>query len=116
MTYFFIIWFSEEKEQANSSGHLESTGAFVQVSPEKKKKQATCYAPEGYKSSNDEKGAEDVILEGEQSQAHVGKDKILSQEMKDLKKLQEKWYDFRLMLYEYRAKREVKLHRGAVKS
>lgn len=43
--------------------------------------------PKGYKSPNDEDGAENVILEGEQSQTHVGEDEILSQEVKDLKEL-----------------------------
>lgn len=42
----------------------------------------------GYKSSYDEDWAENVILEGEQSQTHVGEDEILSQEMEDLKELQ----------------------------
>lgn len=45
-------------------------------------------AQEGYKGCDDEDGAEDVILEGEKSQAHVGKDEILSQEVKGFKKLQ----------------------------
>lgn len=41
----------------------------------------------GYKSSYDEDGAENVILEGEQSQTHVGEDEIFSQEVKGLKEL-----------------------------
>lgn len=48
----------------------------------------------GYKSSNDEDGAENVILEGEQSQTHVGEDEILSQEVKDLKELHEWKHEF----------------------
>lgn len=44
----------------------------------------------GYKSPDDEDGAENVILEGEQSQTHVGEDEILSQEVKDLKELRGK--------------------------
>ena len=43
--------------------------------------------PKGYKSPDDEDGAEDVILEGEQSQTHVGEDEVLSQEVKHLKEL-----------------------------
>lgn len=50
-----------------------------------------CCAPEGYKSPYDENGAENVILEGEQSQTHVGEDEILSQEVKDLKELRGKY-------------------------
>lgn len=46
----------------------------------------------GYKSPYDEDGAEDVILEGEQSQAHVGEDEVLSEEVKDFKELQETFY------------------------
>lgn len=42
----------------------------------------------GYKRSNDEDGAENVILEGEQSQAHVGEDEVLSQEVEDFKQLE----------------------------
>lgn len=41
----------------------------------------------GYKSSKDKDGAENVILESEQSQTHVGEDEILSQEMEDFKEL-----------------------------
>lgn len=48
----------------------------------------------GYKSSNDEDGAENVILEGEQSQTHVGEDEILSQEVKHLKELHEWKHEF----------------------
>lgn len=49
-----------------------------------------CLAPsEGYKSPEDEDGAEDVVLEGEQGQAHVGEDEVLGQEVKHLKELQE---------------------------
>lgn len=50
-----------------------------------------CCAPKGYKSSYDENGAENVILEGEQSQPHVGEDEVLSQEVKDLKELHGKY-------------------------
>lgn len=35
----------------------------------------------GYKSSNDENGAENVLLEGKQRQAHVGEDEVLCQEV-----------------------------------
>lgn len=35
----------------------------------------------GYKSSNDENGAENVLLEGKQCQAHVGEDEVLCQEV-----------------------------------
>lgn len=41
----------------------------------------------GTKSPYDENRAENVILESEQSQTHVGEDEILSQEVKDLKEL-----------------------------
>ena len=34
-----------------------------------------------YKSSNDEHGIKDVVLEGEQSQTHVGEDEVLRQEI-----------------------------------
>lgn len=50
----------------------------------------TCFEKKGYKSPDDEDGAENMILEGEQSQAHVGKDEILCQEVKNLKELHEK--------------------------
>lgn len=46
-----------------------------------------CRAWKGYKCPNDEDGVEDVILEGEQRQAHVGEDEVLGQEVKDLKEL-----------------------------
>lgn len=42
------------------------------------RKTHACCVPEGYKSPYDEDGAENVILEGEESQAHVGEDEILS--------------------------------------
>ena len=42
---------------------------------------------EGYESPDDEDGAEDVVLEGEQSQAHVGEDEVLRQEVKHLEQL-----------------------------
>lgn len=45
---------------------------------------------EGYKSPDDEDRTEDVILEGEQSQTHVGEDEVLSQEVKHLKELRRK--------------------------
>lgn len=44
----------------------------------------------GYESPEDEDGVEDVILESEQRQAHVGEDEVLSQEVKDLKELHTK--------------------------
>lgn len=44
----------------------------------------------GYKSPYDEERAENVILEGEQSQTHVREDEILSQEVKGLKELRGK--------------------------
>lgn len=56
------------------------------VSNENRKIHFSCF-PKGYKSPYDEDGAENVILEGEQSQTHVGEDEILSQEVKDLKEL-----------------------------
>lgn len=46
-----------------------------------------CRASKGYKGPDDEDGVEDVILEGEQSQAHVGEDEVLGQEVKDLEEL-----------------------------
>lgn len=46
----------------------------------------------GYKSSYDKDGTEDVFLEGEQSQAHVREDEILSQEVKNFKELWMKNY------------------------
>lgn len=49
-----------------------------------------CCTVRGYKGPDDEDGAEDVILEGEQSQTHVGEDEVLSQEVKDLEELQGK--------------------------
>lgn len=45
------------------------------------------FASKGYKSPEDEDGVEDVILESEQRQAHVGEDEVLSQEVKDLEEL-----------------------------
>lgn len=46
-----------------------------------------CFSRElkGYKGANDKNGAENVLLEGEQSQAHVWEDEILSQEVQNLK-------------------------------
>ena len=41
----------------------------------------------GYKSSNDEQRVEDMWLEGEESQAHVGEDEVLCQEVQQLKQL-----------------------------
>lgn len=35
----------------------------------------------GYKCSYYEDGIEDMVLEGEQGEAHVGKDKVLCQEI-----------------------------------
>ena len=43
----------------------------------------------GYKGSQDEQGIEDVWLEREQRQAHVGEDKVLCQEVQQLKQLEE---------------------------
>lgn len=42
----------------------------------------------GYKSSDDEHGVEDVVLEGEQGQTHVGEDEVLRQEVEQFKELQ----------------------------
>lgn len=47
-----------------------------------------CKQPKGYKGSNNENGAEDVILEGEECQAHVREDEVLCQEVQHLKQLQ----------------------------
>lgn len=47
-----------------------------------------CKQPKGYKGSNNENGAEDMILEGEECQAHVREDEILCQEVQHLKQLQ----------------------------
>lgn len=41
----------------------------------------------GYERSHNEDGAEDVVLEGEQSQTHVGEDEVLRQEMQHLEQL-----------------------------
>lgn len=49
-----------------------------------------CRASKGYERPDDEDGVEDVILEGEQRQAHVGEDEVLGQEVKDLKELRGK--------------------------
>lgn len=43
-----------------------------------------------YKSSNDEHGIEDVVLEGEQGQTHVGENEVLCQEIEQLEQLQHK--------------------------
>lgn len=43
----------------------------------------------GYKSPYNEDGAENVVLEGEESQARPGEDETLSQEGEDLKQLHE---------------------------
>lgn len=45
------------------------------------------FASKGYESPEDEDGVEDVILESEQRQAHVGENEVLSQEVKDLEEL-----------------------------
>lgn len=50
-----------------------------------------CNASKGYERPDDEDGVEDVILEGEQRQAHVGEDEVLGQEVKDLKELHGKY-------------------------
>ena len=42
-----------------------------------------------YEGSDDEEGVEDVGLEGEQRQAHVGEDEVLRQEVQQLKELGE---------------------------
>lgn len=41
----------------------------------------------GYKGSDDEHRVEDVRLEGEERQAHVGEDEVLCQEVEQLKQL-----------------------------
>lgn len=41
----------------------------------------------GYKGSNNEHRVEDVWLEGEQGQTHVGEDEVLCQEVQQLKQL-----------------------------
>ena len=64
----------------------------------------TGWTPKGYKSPDNENGAEDVVLEGEQSQAHVGEYEILCEEVKDLKELQETYNindSVGLEMYEY---------------
>lgn len=43
-----------------------------------------------YKSSNDEHGIKDVVLESEQSQTHVGENEVLCQEIQQFKQLQHK--------------------------
>lgn len=40
-----------------------------------------------YEGSDDEHGIEDVILEGEEGQAHVGEDEVLCQEIQEFKEL-----------------------------
>lgn len=40
-----------------------------------------------YKGSEDEQRVEDVWLEGEESQTHVGEDEVLCQEVQELKQL-----------------------------
>lgn len=42
---------------------------------------------EGYKGSDNEQRVEDVWLEGEESQTHVGEDEVLCQEVQQLKQL-----------------------------
>ena len=44
----------------------------------------------GYKRPEDEDGAEDVVLEGEQSQPHVGEDEVLCKEVQHLEQLKKK--------------------------
>lgn len=41
----------------------------------------------GYEGSDDEERVKDVRLEGEESQAHVGEDEVLRQEVQQLEKL-----------------------------
>lgn len=41
----------------------------------------------GYKCSHNEDRAEDVVLEGEQRQTHVGEDEVFRQEVQHLKQL-----------------------------
>lgn len=80
-------------------------------------KLCACWAPKGYKGPDDEDGAENVILEGEQSQTHVGEDEILSQEVKDFKELQGKYnihHEFNLEMYECTEKIWIKIHRKSL--
>lgn len=44
-------------------------------------------ANQGYEGSDDEHGIEEVILEGEEGQAHVGEDEVLCQEVQEFKEL-----------------------------
>lgn len=54
----------------------------AQVEEEGKRVDVRSSAQEdGNKSANDENGAENVLLEGKQCQAHVGEDEVLCQEM-----------------------------------
>lgn len=75
----------------------------MSVNPKWKQKNACFLCPlkKGYKGPYDEERAENVILEGEQSQTHVREDEILSQEVKGLKELQGKHIHcaFRLEMY-----------------
>lgn len=63
--------------QSTSLNHQKSLGLFV-------------WCTEGYKSANDEQRVEDVWLEGEESQTHVGEDEVLRQEVQQLKQLLDK--------------------------
>lgn len=51
-----------------------------------------------YKSSNDEHGIKDVVLEGEQGQTHVGENEVLCQEIQQLEQLQHKRNDINATL------------------
>ena len=56
---------------------------------------------QGYEGSDDEHGVEDVRLEGEERQSHVGEDEVLCQEFENLKQLEEEPHTdmFRLGLH-----------------
>lgn len=56
----------------------DAPGGFARETKREKK---------GYKSSDDEHGVEDVVLEGEQGQTHVGEDEVLRQEVQQFKEL-----------------------------
>lgn len=72
-----FLW--QRREPFLSLPHDAHMGGVAQERQDKQK---------GYKSSNDEHGVEDVVLECEQGQTHVGEDEVLRQEVEQFKELQ----------------------------
>lgn len=60
----------------------------AEVKTNERTRAAQVVVRKGYESSDDEHGIEDMILEGEQGQTHVGENEVLRQEIQQFKQLQ----------------------------